>query len=208
MNCESCSDVMTSVHNQDYFHCQSCNAYRFPTDLANSVEPIAPLGQSVDAVCPKCHVSLETGMIFDRWEVCFCNNCRGVLIQSDCVQVVTHELRAAYKGLDDPPRTICQDELNCRRNCPACAKPLDTHAYYGAGNVVIDSCCHCALTWLDHGELNTMIRAPGSRPDRDSSPIVTAYKPAATIRPVTMLEYIAEVLCKVIARLTPAPLRW
>ena len=58
------------------------------------------------------------------------------------------------------------------RNCPACLERFETHPYCGPGNVVIDSCRDCELTWLDHGELATIMRAPGQRPSPDSSPVV------------------------------------
>ena len=40
---------------------------------------------------------------------------------------------------------------------------METHPYYGPGNVVIDSCCGCGCgyVWLDHGELATLARAGG-----------------------------------------------
>ena len=36
-----------------------------------------------------------------------------------------------------------------------------THPYFGPGNVVIDSCEHCELVWLDFGELQQIVDAPG-----------------------------------------------
>ena len=38
---------------------------------------------------------------------------------------------------------------------------MDTHPYYGPGNVVIDSCDRCELVWLDFGELKQIVDAPG-----------------------------------------------
>jgi hypothetical protein len=37
---------------------------------------------------------------------------------------------------------------------------MDTHFYAGPGNVVIDSCENCCLTWLDGGELTRIAAAP------------------------------------------------
>jgi Zn-finger nucleic acid-binding protein len=37
---------------------------------------------------------------------------------------------------------------------------MDTHLYGGGGNVVIDDCERCGLNWLDHGELDRIVRAP------------------------------------------------
>jgi Zn-finger nucleic acid-binding protein len=38
---------------------------------------------------------------------------------------------------------------------------MDVHPYYGPGNIVIDTCGTCQLLWLDHGELASVIDAPG-----------------------------------------------
>ena len=52
-------------------------------------------------------------------------------------------------------------------DCPLCASPLaralldDVFAYYGPGNVVIDSCQRCDLIWLDFGELEQITTAGG-----------------------------------------------
>ena len=38
------------------------------------------------------------------------------------------------------------------------------HASYGGpGNVIIDTCEHCSLNWLDYGELQRIVRAPDER---------------------------------------------
>jgi hypothetical protein len=38
---------------------------------------------------------------------------------------------------------------------------MDTHPYYGPGNVVVDNCARCAVIWLDCGELAAIRDAPG-----------------------------------------------
>jgi Zn-finger nucleic acid-binding protein len=38
---------------------------------------------------------------------------------------------------------------------------MDTHPYCGPGNIVIDSCNHCNVVWLDRGELGQVVNAPG-----------------------------------------------
>lgn len=38
---------------------------------------------------------------------------------------------------------------------------MNTHPYYGPGNVVIDTCSHCEVIWLDRAELGTTTGAPG-----------------------------------------------
>ena len=45
-------------------------------------------------------------------------------------------------------------------HCPTCARPLLSHQYAGGGNVVIDTCEHCLVNWLDQGELRRIALAP------------------------------------------------
>ena len=49
---------------------------------------------------------------------------------------------------------------------PLCTRRFDTYPHYGPGNVVIDSCTHCDMIWLDFGEIRQIVDAPGS--DRGS----------------------------------------
>ena len=44
---------------------------------------------------------------------------------------------------------------------------MQTHPYYGPGNIVIDTCEHCNTIWLDYGELAAAVNAPGR--DRGTS---------------------------------------
>ena len=39
---------------------------------------------------------------------------------------------------------------------------METHPYYGPGNVIIDSCARCEFVWLDFGELKQIADAPGA----------------------------------------------
>ncbi len=175
MKCDNCLGPLTKIHNQNYHRCPQCNCYRFPSDLASSVDPIVAVGRTVVAECPRCELTLKLGVIHDRWNVCYCENCRGFLIESGTLQVIAHELRANYSSQDDVPVAIDPSELMCARSCPACGERFETHTYCGPGNVVVDSCYDCGLTWLDHGELATIMRAPGKRPSPDSSPVVPTY---------------------------------
>ena len=76
-----------------------------------------------------------------------------------------NELRSSYQGADDRPQPIDPRELDVFHNCPACWESMESHPYYGPGNVVLDTCSTCKLAWLDHGELAKIVRAPGLRPN-------------------------------------------
>jgi Zn-finger nucleic acid-binding protein len=160
------SDPRTDIESRDH------DGQASRTGSIDSFEPIIPKGEPINAMCPKCNGCLRMGIIHDLWKVCFCNLCQGYLIDSGCLQVMAHDLRMAYNGVDDQPRPIAQIELAEQRACPACEQLMETHPYFGAGNIVINSCSPCRLTWMDEGELGIIIRAPGLRPEPGSSAVV------------------------------------
>jgi len=47
--------------------------------------------------------------------------------------------------------------------CPNCGVQMVTHPYGGPGNVILDTCEHCSLNWVDYGELQRIVRAPDAR---------------------------------------------
>ena len=165
MNCETCHGTMIRVRNQQHFHCQTCNQFQFATDIRTAEDGLKPSGKVTDFQCPKCQISLEVGQLRDLVDVCFCQNCRGYVIDSETLGHVITELRSSYQGADDVPSPVNPGEMDQRENCPACWEPMDAHPYYGPGNVVIDTCMHCKLVWFDHGELARIVCAPGVRPD-------------------------------------------
>jgi Zn-finger nucleic acid-binding protein len=157
---------MAQVYGQTHHHCQSCNTFEFPTSIQVSEIPIFPQGKDTNFQCPKCVLPLEVGLIQSSMQVCFCNNCRGFVMPSQSLGLLINDLRSEYKGADDKPFPIDPAELDKFDNCPACLEKMDSHPYYGPGNVVLNTCNACKLAWLDHGELAKIIRAPGPRPNQ------------------------------------------
>ena len=45
--------------------------------------------------------------------------------------------------------------------CSTCSTKMETFQYNGPGNIVIDTCHTCDLIWLDFGELQKVVNAPG-----------------------------------------------
>jgi len=154
---------MNQVHGQTHFHCAGCNAFEFETAINETLEPIEGTGTETDFSCPKCLTTqLEVGTIAGT-QAAFCGNCRGYVIDSGSFGFLATSLRQGYTGLDDKPVLLDQAAMNEQVSCPACQTNMHAHPYYGPGNSVINSCSDCQLTWLDHGELSTIIRAPGTR---------------------------------------------
>ncbi len=118
---------------------------------------------TTDFLCPICEESNLTVGEIAKSQVCFCKSCSGFVIDSESLGHLVRQLRADYQGRDDQPVPLDPKQFDKTTNCPACLSPMNTHPYYGPGNVVIDSCMHCKLTWLDHSELAKIKTAPGRR---------------------------------------------
>ena len=112
--------------------------------------------------CPHCHQRLQVAMI-DEFKVAGCEKCHGILLQTRNFADLVKSGRAEFQGVEGAAGELDQASLTYGRDCPACGSRMDTHPYYGPGNVVIDSCLECHLVWLDHSELFQIIRAPGHR---------------------------------------------
>ncbi len=166
MNCGSCSGVMLPVYGQSHHHCHGCNTYNFSADIDQTEEPITPTGKKTGFKCPRCQVTLEVGILADEVQVCFCENCRGYVIDNDTFGSFARHHRDSYTGADDRPKPIDPEQLDKIQSCPACLQKMEAHPYYGPGSVVIDSCIRCKLVWLDHGEFTRIVRAPGQRAGR------------------------------------------
>ena len=163
MKCHECRSEMSLVYNMDHYHCAGCNVYEFPSFDGSASDTIQPLGNTTDFFCPCCpEINLEVGQILGA-QVCFCPNCRGYVIDTGTLGSLISSLRASYTGPDDQPAMMNQEELNVTTSCPACLEPMQTHPYHGPGTVILDSCMNCKLSWLGHGELNKIVKAPGVR---------------------------------------------
>lgn len=173
MLCEQCKGELKQVKNSGVKFCPSCDLVDVPRDKQ---EQLKPVGQQTDFHCPKCpEINLEIGDLFGT-QVCFCSECHGFVIDRMSLGELIGNLRASYNGPDDAPIQIDPAELHEICNCPACLERMETFNYYGPGNVVLDSCSECKLTWFNQGELGKIIRAPGVREVRKSlnyeSPLV------------------------------------
>lgn len=109
--------------------------------------------------CPVCATKLSKARLLDHG-LLYCQSCQGMLIPMDDLVPLTDDLRVAsgapaYVGRPPDPK-----DLYRRLACPQCHQTMDTHAYCGPGNIIMDTCEPCALHWLDHGELHRIALAP------------------------------------------------
>ena len=113
--------------------------------------------------CPSCKRALLSALAGGR-PVQVCLGCYGALVpMASFVDVVTVVRFFEGQSLDVLParRQEPGDRLIV---CPSCSQVMTSHLYGGPGNVVMDTCEHCHLNWLDPGELRRIALAPESRP--------------------------------------------
>lgn len=157
-----------------YFFCRYCGSFHFPETVGDDGVRVVAEGRGT-GVCPICRKTLSSAMLDERHLVEYCVNCRGVLVSRSTFADVVRLRRAWATGPPGAPVPLSHAELQRRVECPRCAAPLETHPYFGPGNVVIDSCGACDVIWLDFGELKQIVDAPGSdRGGRERAALATA----------------------------------
>jgi Zn-finger nucleic acid-binding protein len=141
-----------------YFFCRYCGSFHFPDTKADDGVRIVGDDPLSCAVCDK---PLSTAMLDETHAIKYCRNCRGLLIARRGFAAVVQKRRSWATDTPAPPVPLDRKELDRKVHCPACKAAMATHPYFGPGNVVIDSCAECELVWLDFGELQQIVGAPG-----------------------------------------------
>lgn len=143
-----------------YFFCRYCGSFDFPeTASGQGLRVLAELPDAPE--CPACGRKLATALLDEAHPVHCCQNCRGVLMPRGTFADVVRLRRAFASGPPSAPMPLRGEDLERLVRCPTCRNSLTAHPYYGPGNVVIDSCERCDVIWLDFGELQQIVNAPG-----------------------------------------------
>jgi Zn-finger nucleic acid-binding protein len=159
MMCPNCGAPMKLGAGKDFLACEYCGTTHFPDPNPDGVRV---LGVPSEEQCPRCSVALiEASVTAER--VLYCQKCHGLLIDMDVFLAVIEELRSHQSSSEYAGKQPEWDDLNQRTKCPKCGVQMDTHPYGGPGNVILDTCEHCSLNWLDYGELQRIVRAPDAR---------------------------------------------
>jgi Zn-finger nucleic acid-binding protein len=111
------------------------------------------------SVCPVCSSLLSTARLEGYALIC-CTRCFGTLIEMDRFTAIIDAVRAVAAGSLRTALPRRQNPGERQIDCPTCRQPMLNHVYAGPGNVVIDSCEHCLVNWLDGGELRRIAVAP------------------------------------------------
>lgn len=159
MNCKQCGAPMVLYRERDYYHCEHCGSYHFPEE---TTQGIRVLGENSEGIqCPQCKIKLSMVTIDDYYRGFQCPNCRGLMFNRTLFRDVVDSRRSKVKASPEPVNTFNQAELERKTECPICFQEMETFQYLGPGNIVIDTCHADDLIWLDYGELNKVISAPG-----------------------------------------------
>jgi Zn-finger nucleic acid-binding protein len=100
-------------------------------------------------------------VIDDFYKGYHCNNCRGMMFNRTTFREAIETRRSRLKTPPDPVSVFNPLELDRIIYCPDCKEQMGTYQYLGPGNIVIDTCHPDDLIWLDYGELNKVVNAPG-----------------------------------------------
>ena len=158
MNCPNCGAPMTLLPTRPCWQCGHCSTLVCPEPAADGVRVTENAGE----MCPLCRQALRRAVMDDREAIQVCQRCKGILMAREAfATTLVARRRAAGRPTVIPPLADRSD-LERRIACPQCGSEMLTDWYYGPGNIVIDTCPACDLIWLDAGELNRAIDAPGS----------------------------------------------
>lgn len=150
-----------------YYVCTHCGTTSFPETVSRDgirvVEPIDEVRR-----CSSCGGSLVHAML-DACLIEYCQACRGLLVPRRDFAEIVRRRRAWAQTQSVTPQPADVGELRRRITCPKCGDRMATDWYYGPGSVIMDRCVGCDLVWLDYGELNRIVDAPGAdRGSRDA----------------------------------------
>ena len=156
MTCPACGAAMHVATGKDYLICDYCGTTHFSDPNPDGVRV---LGEPTESLCPRCHVPLVTASLAGA-HIFYCDQCHGLLIEMGEFVAAVEELRSRHTQSQYAGKQPDWHDLDRHTDCPRCRRPMDTHPYCGAGNVIIDTCESCSVNWLDYGELQHVVRAP------------------------------------------------
>lgn len=148
---------MALLRNRPCWQCGHCSTLVCPEPAAEGVRLTAEPGHE----CPVCRRPLVRAVMDEREHIEVCERCKGILMpQRAFAETLTARRRAAATASVIPPPADLA-ELKRPLACPRCTARMITDWYYGPGGIVIDTCPPCEIVWLDAGELQRAVDAPG-----------------------------------------------
>jgi len=160
MKCENCGSSLALIPGRKYLFCEYCGSFYFPDESSEEVKILEGELDPDGLQCPVCKVKLSRVLIdgYPGWR---CKKCRGILTAQPSFREIVKYRRRQASDPPERPQPLNKEDLKRHISCPCCGEMMGTHPYYGPGNIVIDTCHNCHIIWLDHGEIGTVIKAPG-----------------------------------------------
>ena len=153
---------MARLDSRPCWQCRHCSSMVCAeTGLTSGLRVVGQEGGAARS-CPVCRLALAAAIMDDTHCIEICARCKGVLMQRRTFAVTITARRRAAATPGVIPLPADPRALNRRIACPVCSAAMTTDWYYGPGNIVLDTCPACDLAWLDGGELERVIDAPGS----------------------------------------------
>lgn len=157
MKCNNCGAEQVYQPEQGRLFCPYCKSWEVTPE---SLLGIYLLEEQPGQSCPFCHVPLNRAKLSEQAGF-YCRHCGGLLLQNEVFELIVEWRRAGAGGEGIIPSMERKDEVRPPLCCPQCGRIMDKHAYGGPGNILVDTCAVCQLIWLDGGELERVVNAPG-----------------------------------------------
>lgn len=180
-HCHTCGAPVNTLVSTGRLACDYCGTVHNLRPETRSNDRVSWINEDADHACPNCRIPLSRALV-DSEKVEACRQCLGILMVREGFSTVIESRRVRFRGTEEAPVLYDPRALEHSLDCPACGKRMETHPYYGPGNVVIDSCHACALIWVDTGELTQIEKAPGRRgwePETDETPVSHSFDSGA-----------------------------
>ena len=116
-------------------------------------------------LCPACDGVEMFVLEFERVEVDYCPECRGVWLDSGELALIGRRagvLHGDLLGALEAQKGAGASGKAAARRCPVCRKRLREVRTRGAEPIVVDRCPRRHGLWFDRGELEGVVRAAGA----------------------------------------------
>ena len=153
--------------------CEACS-------VARPVPGSEPLLRG--AICPRCNVATLAIAPATSCVVHACPRCHGVFVPPLAWDFfLTHPERVGELEAKLPPAPGERGDLIASVHCPACDKEMDRLRFAGTSEIVVDTCTAAHGSWLDGGELGSVVRFLAKRDagGADSEELVSRMRVAA-----------------------------
>lgn len=107
--------------------------------------------------CPHCRDEVLIAIEYESVEVDYCVGCKGVWLDAGEIELLLGDAdaTAAYLSIGSPCGVPAGEKP---RKCPECGKVMTKEGTESTPPVIFDHCPKGHGMWLDHSELETMLK--------------------------------------------------